>query len=114
MTVNSARVVQGSQFSEAKEGNKFVAIDVTVVNDGDEPEHISSLMMFKLYGEDSYQKEDSIFVETKGNVNGELAPGRSMRGELAYEVGENETNWELVFESEIFQKGQAIIEVELN
>lgn len=113
ITVNNVDLAKGNSFAEPKEGNKFIAVDVTLVNEGDKPENISSLLMFKLYGEDSYEKEESIFVETKGNLNGELAPGRTMRGQLAYEVGAEETKWELIFETDLLKKGQAIFDVEM-
>lgn len=113
ITVNNVDVTKGNSFAEPKEGNKFIVVDVTLVNEGDKPENISSLLMFKLYGEDSYEKEESIFVETKGNLNGELAPGRTMRGQLAYEVGTEETKWDLIFETDLLKKGQAIFDVEM-
>ena len=114
ITVNNVDVAKGNRFAEPKEGNKFIVVDVTLVNEGFKPEKISSLLMFKLYGEDSYEKEESIFVETKGNLNGELAPGRTMRGQLAYEVGEEETKWDLIFQADLLKKGQAIFDVEEN
>ena len=67
--------------------------------------------MFSLYDSEFYSKEMAMFAETKGSLDGELGAGRTMRGEVAFEVGAAETEWEFIFEPNIFGFGQAIYKI---
>lgn len=110
-TVNGIRTDEGGDFNKPEEGNAFLIIDATIKNTGQDSNALSSLMMFKLYDSDFYQKDMAIFADTKGNLDGELGAGRTMRGEVAFEVGKNETEWEFIFEPNVFGFGQAIYEL---
>lgn len=53
----------------------------------------------------------ALTTHEQGNLDGELGAGRSMRGEIAYEVDEGQTDWELIFEPNLFDFGQGIYEL---
>lgn len=110
-TVNEVRTDEGGEWNKPEEGNVFLIIDATIVNAGEESETLSSLIMFKLYDSEFYEKDMSIFADTKGSLGGELGAGRTMRGEIAFEVGKDETEWEFIFEPNVFGFGQAIYEL---
>lgn len=110
-TVNGVKTDKGGDFNKPEEGNVFLIIDATINNTGKESSALSSLIMFKLYDSEFYEKDISIFADTKGSLDGELGAGRTMRGEIAFEVGKDETEWELIFEPNLFGFGQAIYEL---
>lgn len=110
-TVNSVRYDNGSEFLGPDEGTKWLVIDCTLKNIGQESEALSSMLMFTLYDSEFYSKEMAIFAETKGSLNGELGAGRTMRGEVAFVVDAAETEWELIFEPNTFGFGQAIYKI---
>lgn len=110
-TVNGIRTDKGGDWNKPEEGNVFLIIDATIKNTGQDSSALSSLIMFKLYDSEFYEKDMSIFADTKGSLNGELGAGRTMRGEIAFEVGKDETEWEFIFEPNVFGFGQAIYEL---
>lgn len=54
----------------------------------------------------------SIGAETKGQLDGELGPGRKMSGQIAFELDTVEKNLEFIFEPNVFGSGQAIYKVD--
>ncbi len=111
-TVNSARTSKGGDFLKPDEGNIWYIVDATVENESDKPVTISSMMMFKLSDSEGYNYNSTIADDTKGNLDGELAPGRKMRGELAFEIPENAGGLELIFDADVWGSGQAIVKLD--
>lgn len=105
ITLNSARTDVGESFFTA-ENDKFVIVDVSVKNNKDEEVTVSSLVNFKLKDADGYQYNPAIFAETKANIDGDVSPGGTIRGEIAFDVP-NSAKYELVFEN-LWEDGQAI------
>jgi len=110
-TLNGVRYEKGSEFWKPDEGTKWLVFDCTLENKGSESEAVSSLLMFTLYDADSYTKDIAVADNLKGSLDGELGAGRKMAGEVAFTVNEGESEWEFVFEPQIFGFGQAIYDV---
>lgn len=114
LTLNGARFVLGDNFFKPDAGTKWLAFDCTIENSAETSTGISSLLMFKLYDADNFSKETTWLASgLKGSLDGEIGAGRKMRGEIAFVVGENETEWEFIFEPSIFGYGQAIYEISI-
>jgi hypothetical protein len=111
-TVNSTRTDAGGEFIKPDEGKIYYIIDVTVENTGDEPESVSSLMMFKLIDSDGYNYSVTFGPETQGQVDGEISAGRKLRGELVYEIPEDTEGLELEIDPTVFGSGQIIVELD--
>lgn len=111
MTLNGARWLTGDEWFKPDPGERWLAIDCTIENKAQEIAPISSLMMFSLIDEEAFSRDLEIMVETKGSLDGELGPGRKMRGEITFSVDEGQTNWEFIFEPNVFGFGQAIFEI---
>ncbi|OUM87931.1 MAG: hypothetical protein BAA01_10830 [Bacillus thermozeamaize] len=109
--VNSVRDSEGDQFIKPQQGHVYKMVDVTLENVGNESDVISSLMMFSLSDADGYKYNVTIGPETKGSLDGELQPGRKMRGELTFEVPKDAKGLELLFEPNVFGFGQAIVKL---
>ncbi len=110
-TLNGVRFDEGDDFWTPDEGKSWLLFDCTLENTGSESEGISSMLMFKLYDSDSYSQSLTISTSAKGSLDGELAAGRKMAGEVAFEVDADETEWEFIFEPSVFGFGQAIYTV---
>lgn len=109
-TFHGARFYEGDDFMSPDEGTRWLLIDVEVENTGDESEAMSSMLMWDLVDADNRSLDQTITADERGSLDGELGAGRSMRGEIAYSVAEDQTEWELIFAPQVFGFGQAIYE----
>lgn len=107
-TFHGARFVEGDEFFSPDEGTAWLVVDVEVTNIGDESEALSSLIMWQLVDAENRSLDQELVTDTQGSVDGELGADRSMRGEIAYEVGVEDAEWELIFEPALFGFGQGI------
>ncbi|HLS14869.1 MAG TPA: DUF4352 domain-containing protein [Beutenbergiaceae bacterium] len=107
-TFHGARFVEGDEFFSPDEGTAWLVVDVEVTNIGDESEALSSLIMWRLVDAENRSADQELLADTQGSVDGELGADRSMRGEIAYEVGVEDAEWELIFEPALFGFGQGI------
>lgn len=105
LTFNSSRTSNGMDYFRPEE-DQYVIVDMTIENLGSEEANISSLLHFTLKDAESYAYTDAIFVDTKGTLNGSIAPGDRLRGEIGFDVPKS-AYYELVFES-LWRDGQAI------
>lgn len=113
-TINSVRFDEGSEYFKPDEGKKWLVADCTVTNNSEESTSISSMLMISLFDSEYYSQERSLLADTKGSLDGELGAGRTLRGEVAYEVDASETDWELIFEPNLFGFGQAIFKLDIS
>lgn len=109
ITVKKAYISTGSnEWNKPDQGKKWVVIDVEIENASDKPQTISSLLMFNLYDEDNYKCDYAINTAARGSLDGELGVGRKMAGEITFSVPADQSNFEFIFEPNIFGTGQAI------
>ncbi len=115
---NSVLVVLGWDFLEPTEyttpeaGKKFIGVDVLLVNGGSEPVGISSDLQMTLKDETG-QKYEADFsaatLSTKNDPGGSLLPGEMVRGVVGYQVAENFSNLEFVFDADTFGSGKVFV-----
>lgn len=87
VTINKVREVKPTNdFLKPSEGDKWVAVDVTIENIGNEDATISSALGFKLLDKDGRNFDMAIVTDLNGSLNGTLAAGRKMTGETAFSV----------------------------
>lgn len=110
-TVNGTRESEGSGFLKPKEGNKFFLVDVTVENKSNESKAISSMLMFKLQDSQSYNYNITIFTDQKGSLDGEIAYGGKLRGEVTFEIPKSETTLKLDVDPSIFGTGKFVVDL---
>lgn len=109
--VNSVRWDYGDEFISPDQGERWLVVDATIDNLSDESEAISSMIMFDLVDMDGYSQDLSIVADTRGQLDGELGANRTMSGEIAFTVQEEESEWEFIFEPNLFGFGQAIFSI---
>lgn len=106
ITLNEARVEEGGEFDEPTE-NQFVVANLTINNTTDEEQIISSIMNIELKDDEGYAYNTTFLMDgTKGQLDGDIEPGGTLRGEIPFDVTESET-YELHF-SDPFKSGKAI------
>ena len=110
-TLHGVRFSQGDEYSAPEAGTRWLVADIEVTNNSDASEAISSVMMWTLNDPDHRSVDMTYTGDERGSLDGELGPGRSMRGEIAYAVSADQTSWELIFSPEAFGFGQAVYEV---
>lgn len=92
------------EFLHPEEGNVFVAFELEIENKSDSPLAISSLMCFEAYFDD-YAANISLGAETESGSNqldGEIAPGKKMKGTICYEVPADWATAELHFNPDLY------------
>jgi hypothetical protein len=97
-----------SELGTPEAGMKWLVVDMTFKNAGDEAEAISSMMQIRLVDDDGYDCDAALFTDTNGRIDGKVGPGMTMRGEEAFDVKEASKSWTLIFEPGMFDSTQVI------
>ncbi|HLS35811.1 MAG TPA: DUF4352 domain-containing protein [Bacillota bacterium] len=106
ITLNEVRNEPGGEFDEPDE-DLFVVANLTVENTTDEEETVSSILNVELRDDEGYTYSTTILMDgTKGQLDGSVEPGGTLRGEIPFDVPESDT-YELHF-SNPFKSGKAI------
>ncbi|EHN16989.1 DUF4352 domain-containing protein [Clostridium sporogenes] len=114
VTVNKVYTVAGDDFNKPKDGNEYIAADITLENTGKEEKPVSSVAMFKVVDKDGRQCEYSVMGLTAakaGQMDGTLGAGRKMTGAYVVEVPKGTTGLELEFDSSLLSGGQVIVKL---
>ena len=90
VTANSCRVATSDVFPPDP-GNRYIVIDVTVVNTGDDAYNISSILQTDVRDADGRVYSVTVGPETSGTLDGTIPAGDMLRGEAAFEVPEAAT-----------------------
>jgi hypothetical protein len=100
ITLNSARFGSGQKYFEPENGN-YLILNFTFTNISNESVSVNSLTSFELQGSDLYMYSTSVWADLKGPVDGDIGPGKSLRGEVAFDVP-NLQKFEVRFREEMF------------
>lgn len=103
VTLSDVREFDGEYLHPA-DGNVFVAFELEIENKSDSPLAISSLMCFEAYFDD-YAANFSLGGQTesgKNQIDGEIAPGKKMKGAICYEVPADWATAELHFNPDLY------------
>lgn len=114
VTVNKVYTVAGDEFNKPKDGNEYIAADITLENTGKEEKPVSSVAMFKVVDKDGRQCEYSVMGLTAakaGQMDGTLGAGRKMTGAYVVEVPKGTKGLELEFDSSLLSGGQVIVKL---
>lgn len=112
ITLHGVRFSEGNDFSSPEEGTRWLVIDASITNHGDEPHQVSSLLDFNLIDPEHRSVDTVNTGDEQGSLDGTLAPGRTMRGETSFVVAEGDSSWELIYEPDLFGQDQAIFVID--
>ncbi|MFT4189382.1 MAG: DUF4352 domain-containing protein [Aeromicrobium sp.] len=101
--------VATNEFMTPQPGNRFVVVDTEVTNNGDAPEIVSSIACFDLRDAENKNYDITITGDSSSTLDGEVAPGSGLRGNLEFEVPEAATGLQLHFKCDVFGSGSAVI-----
>ncbi len=90
VTLLSVKETKGSSYAKPESGNTFVLIELEIENKSSEDLNISSMLSFTAYC-DGYTCDYSFsaVMNTSRQMDGTIAPGKKMKGQVAYEVSKN-------------------------
>lgn len=115
LTVHSISEPTPSDTLKPADGNKFVALDITLENRTDESLTISALLSMKLKDDQNRQYDVNILVpQLVGGsmVDGEFAAGEALRGPVGFEVPQDATGYEFVFDPSLFGSGKVFVSLQ--
>lgn len=106
--------VPANDFSKPDPGNKFVAVELLIVNNSSSPMSVSTLLQMSLK-DSTAQKYDTDLLATTaiqgGSVDGELSPGEKIRGKVGFQIPEAAQGLQFVFDASIFGTGKLFIDL---
>lgn len=102
ITLNSVKFAGPTEYYEPGNGH-FVILNLTVKNTSDDSLSISSLGSFELQGSDLYVYSQTLGPDVKGTLDSTLAPGASIRGEVAYDLPKVQS-FELRYKENMFDE----------
>ena len=112
--LHAARWDEGDEFFGPDEGKRWLVLDIEIENEADSGTTISSILMFDLVDQENRSRDVAYMADTVGSLDGELGAGRAMRGDLAWEVDDGQSEWEFIFSPEVFGFGQAIFDISVD
>ncbi len=89
LTIESFKKVKGDEYNKPEDGKEFVQIVLLAENTSDSEVSFSSMIMFDAYVDDLAMNESisaQIADDSIKTMDGTIAAGKKLRGQLAYEV----------------------------
>lgn len=101
---------EDNEFLSPAEGNRWVAVDAEVTNNGESADIVSSIVCFELLDGNNQAYTVTITAgEAAQPPDGEVASGASRRGTLVYELPAGVNDMRLSFKCDLFSTGSAVI-----
>ena len=88
LTVNGIRADSGGFWAP---NGIYLIIDCTYENKSKDEKHLSTLLNLTVKDADGYKYDPAILADTKGSLDGALAAGDKVRGEVAFDVPDDTT-----------------------
>ncbi|WP_339295062.1 DUF4352 domain-containing protein [Paenibacillus sp. FSL W7-1279] len=110
ITLNGVRESEGDEYLKPQPGHTFKVVDITVKNNGQEPLVISSALSFSLTDSSDLNYTVPITDDVK-MLDGTVAPGGELTGEIPYEVKQGVKGLQLSY-GDPMKEGRAIWAVE--
>lgn len=103
MIVNKIWEHQGKGIIEPNPGQKWIAVDTTLTNQGKEPQTFS-IVSFVLEDNQKNQYEVALIANALDDVEpptGTIPPGEQLQGEVVFEVPQNAAGLQLIFQPDL-------------
>lgn len=103
VTLLKTRTTTGSSYNKAESGNTYILCQFEISNCTNKTVGISSLLCFSAYCDD-YTADVSFnaIIEANGSLDGDIAPGKKMKGEIGFEIPKDWEELEIVFTPELW------------
>lgn len=91
-----------SEFAEPGQGNEFASVQVALKNTSDDFVNVSNLLQTRIRDDEGYSYEQTFFGGEESTFNdGQLVPGEVERGAINFEIPDDATGLELVWDFDI-------------
>ena len=104
--------VAGDEFSKPDAGNKFIAVDLLIVNTSNSSDSISSLLQMSLKDDTGQKYQMDLMASAaakKDSPDGELSPGERIRGTVGFQVPQDAKGLQFVFDASVFSFGKVFV-----
>lgn len=101
----------GSEFNKPADGNVFVLVEFEIANNSDSELAVSSMLSFDAYADDyalNYSLSATIEAGSGSQLDGAIAPGKKMNGEIGYEVPADWSNIEIHFTDNVWSSSDFV------
>lgn len=98
ITVNSTRIIEGSDFLKPDEGQEWIAIDMTFENTGTESDYIGAILELTLKDSEGRSRDYNMFADLNGSLDGNVLSGEKLSGEISFVISENDSDLILYYE----------------
>lgn len=92
----------------------FVLVEFEIANNSDSELSVSSMLSFDAYADDyalNYSLSATMESESGSQLDGTIAPGKKMRGEIGYEVTADWSNIEIHFTDNVWSSSDFVFEI---
>lgn len=106
--------VAGDSFSQPDEGQKFIAVDLMLVNQGDDPVAVSSIMQMELRDDTAQRYTPDLLASSATGASspeGELSPGERMRGKVGFQVPQDASGLQFVYDADFLSSGKVFVDL---
>jgi hypothetical protein len=103
---------ESETFTKPDEGNKFIGVELLLVNQGDEAETISTLLQMYLKDETGQKYDVDLMAAMaigSSSPDGEISPGERLRGKVGFQVPADLRGLQFVFDADIFGTGKVFV-----
>lgn len=114
ITVNGVETPEGAQFAQPNAGNRFVVVDLSITNTGNQAANVSTLLQMKLKDATGRQYNLDLMATTAASgaaPEGELAPGETLRGPVGFQVPGDAEGLAFVFNGNVFSGGKVFVQL---
>jgi len=105
--------VQGDQFTQPEAGQEFIAVDLLLVNQGEKPKSVSSLLQMYLKDEtgQKYEPDFEAQMAVGSAPEGEISPGERIRGKIGFQVPKEVGSLTFVYDVDVFGTGKVFVDL---
>lgn len=100
--------VSANEFERPEAGKKIVAVQLNLKNNGDDAEHISTLLQFQLKDASNAQYTITLMGPDPRFPDGELTAGDTVQGYVPFEVPATATGLKFIFDADVFGGGKIV------
>lgn len=114
LVVNEVTFPAGDDFNQPDDGKKFITVDLSITNNSDSAQAISSILQMQLKDStgQSYDVDLIASVAAGGaSPEGELAPGETLRGQVSFQVPVDAQGLVFVFDGDVFSSGKVFVNI---
>lgn len=114
MIVNKLSFSNGNEIFKPDAGNKFAIVDVTFENKGSSSANLSTMLQMSLKDNTSQAYSVDLSAESVSGgktLDGELAAGEKLRGQVGFQVPNNAKGFQFVFDASLFEFGRVFVDL---